>query len=300
MSHLIANIDGVGKAFGIGSTMTFDHHALQAQQHPAIGLLGVHLVAQGLEGAAGEQIADARQQASPHRLAQQLRDLPRGSLGGLQRDVAGKAFGDDHVGQPLADAVALDEADIIELRQVHRAQQLVGRSMLNSTLAIALPITASRARCCASPPMVAPRSSTTESPRRVGHTAAIAGRSIPGSVRRLKRAIAISAPVLPADTATSASPFLTASIASHIEDVLRPRRNAWLGLSCMLTATSVWMTREAAFIAGCLTSCASINARSPNSRNSASGCRVNEIAAPGMTTDAPTSPPMASSAIRTF
>ncbi len=107
--------------------------------------------------------------------------------------------------------------------------------------------------------MVAPRSSTTESPRAVGHTAANAGRSIPGSMRRQNRAIAISAPVLPAETATSASPFLTASMASHIDEVLRPRRSAWLGLSCMLTATSVWMTREAAFIAGCLASCASIN-----------------------------------------
>src|SRR6266852_166071 len=53
--------------------------------------------------------------------------------------------------------------------------------------------------------MVAPRSSTMESPRAVGHTAAIAGRSMPGSVRRQKRAIAISAPVLPAETATSAA-----------------------------------------------------------------------------------------------
>ena len=40
----------------------------------------------------------------------------------------------------------------------------------------------------AAPPMVAPRSSTMESPRKVGHTAAIAGRSMPGSVRRQKRA----------------------------------------------------------------------------------------------------------------
>ena len=56
---------------------------------------------------------------------------------------------------------------------------------------------------------------------------------MPGSVRRQKRAIAISAPVLPAETATSASPFFTASMASHIEEVLRPRRSAWLGLSCM-------------------------------------------------------------------
>ena len=176
----------------------------------------------------------------------------------------------------------------------------VGRSRSNSTLAIALPMTASATRWCASPPIVAPRSSTTESPRRVGHTAAIAGRSMPGSMRRLNRAIAISAPVLPADTATSASPFLTASIASHIEEVLRPRRSAWLGLSSMLTATSVWKTRETAFSAGCLASCASISARSPNSRNSVSGCRLNAMAAPGTTTDAPTSPPMASSAIRTF
>src|SRR5712664_3953752 len=97
--------------------------------------------------------------------------------------------------------------------------------------------------------MVAPRSSTTESPRIVGHTAAIAGRSMPGSMRRQNRPIAISAPLLPADIATSASPFLTASMASHIDEVLRPRRSAWLGLSCMLTATSVWMTRDTADIA---------------------------------------------------
>ena len=62
---------------------------------------------------------------------------------------------------------------------------------------------------------------------------------MPGSIRRQNRPIAIKAPVLPADTATSASPFLTASIASHIDDVLRPRRSAWLGLSSMLTVTSV-------------------------------------------------------------
>jgi hypothetical protein len=35
--------------------------------------------------------------------------------------------------------------------------------------------------------------------------------------------------VLPADTATSASPCFTASIASHIDEDLRPRRSAWLG-----------------------------------------------------------------------
>ena len=49
-------------------------------------------------------------------------------------------------------------------------------------------------------------------PCSVGHSAAIAGRSMPSIIFRLNRAIAISAPVLPAETATSASPFFTASM----------------------------------------------------------------------------------------
>ena len=93
---------------------------------------------------------------------------------------------------------------------------------------------------CASAPIVAPTSSTTLSPRRVGQIAAIAGRSIVAMVRRQNFAIAISAPVLPADTQTSASPFLTASIAFHIDDFQRPWRSAWLGLSSIRTAISQW------------------------------------------------------------
>ena len=58
--------------------------------------------------------------------------------------------------------------------------------------------------------------------------------------------MAIRAPVLPAETATSASPFLTASMASHMEDFQRPCRNAWLGLASILTAMSVWTKRETA------------------------------------------------------
>ncbi len=51
--------------------------------------------------------------------------------------------------------------------------------------------------------------------------------------------MAISAPVLPAETAQSASPVLTASIAFHIDELRRPARKAWLGLSAMPTETSV-------------------------------------------------------------
>jgi hypothetical protein len=54
----------------------------------------------------------------------------------------------------------------------------------------------------------------------VGHCPAITGRSMPGMVFKMSFAIAIRAPVLPAETAQSASPFWTASTASHM---LEPR-----------------------------------------------------------------------------
>ncbi len=37
--HLIANIDRIGKALGVGSAMALDHHTLEAEQHAAIGLV---------------------------------------------------------------------------------------------------------------------------------------------------------------------------------------------------------------------------------------------------------------------
>ncbi len=77
------------------------------------------------------------------------------------------------------------------------------------------------------------------SPRVVGHMAAIAGRSIVAMVLRQIFAIAISAPVLPAETQASESPSRTAWIACHIEDLPRPVRMATLGFSSMATATSV-------------------------------------------------------------
>ena len=61
-------------------------------------------------------------------------------------------------------------------------------------------------RWAASAPMVAPTSSTMLSPRIVGQMAAMAGRSTCAMVLRQILAIAMSAPVLPAETAASASP----------------------------------------------------------------------------------------------
>src|SRR3546814_2465144 len=92
-------------------------------------------------------------------------------------------------------------------------------------------MTANWTRLVASQSVLAPRSSiTTSLSPSDGSSAASAGRSIPGIVRSASFAIAISAPVLPAETAPPASPRFTASIASPIE-LPRPLRSAWLGLS---------------------------------------------------------------------
>ena len=81
---------------------------------------------------------------------------------------------------------------------------------------MAPPIRAKSRSCWASAPIVAPTSSTMLSPRSVGQMPAIAGRSMVAMVRKQNFAMAISAPVLPAETTTSASPVLTASIERHM------------------------------------------------------------------------------------
>ena len=73
--------------------------------------------------------------------------------------------------------------------------------------------------------------------------AASAGRSIPGSIRNDSFAIAISAPVLPDDTAAAARPCFTRSIAMPI-DVFFARRIAWLGFSLEPTTSGAWTISE--------------------------------------------------------
>ena len=106
-------------------------------------------------------------------------------------------------------------------------------------------------------------------------------------MRRQTLAIAISAPVLPAEIAQSASPRLTASTARHIDETRRPWRNAWLGLSVIFTATLQWITL--AFVASleCFARIGAISFSSPNSRNLVSGLRSSAIAAAGTTTLGP-------------
>ncbi len=72
---------------------------------------------------------------------------------------------------------------------------------------------------------------------------------MPGSVFSTNFAIAIKAPVLPADTTQAACPFATASMASRMLD-WRPARKATAGLASPATASGVWRISATAFSAG--------------------------------------------------
>ena len=106
----------------------------------------------------------------------------------------------------------------------------------------------------------------------VGKNEAMAGRSMPGSVRSTIFAIAISAPVLPAETIAAASPLWTASMARRMED-LRPARSAWLGLSSIFTSVSAWRTVLTALKPGSRSIIGLRRCSSPKNRKCAVGNR---------------------------
>ena len=137
---------------------------------------------------------------------------------------------------------------------------------------------------------------TSSSPN-VGSSAASAGRSSPGMVRSASLLMAIRAPVLPALTAAPASPRFTASTARPML-VVRARRSALDGFSSPPTTSSQWRISDAPRIFGWVSSAASIRAWSPTSRNLKVSCSRRARAAPSTMTRTPSSPPIASTAIR--
>ena len=88
------------------------------------------------------------------------------------------------------------------------------------------------------------------SARSVGQIAAMAGREMPSIGRRQKVAIAIRAPVLPPEMATSASPSLTDCSAAHIEELPLPLRSACEGFSSIAMTLSEWTMRLTGLSAG--------------------------------------------------
>ena len=88
---------------------------------------------------------------------------------------------------------------------------------------------------------------------------------MPGSVFSTILAMAIRAPVLPAETTTAALPSATASMARRML-VLRPPRKAVDGLASPATASGVWITVVTSRNAGRFANSGPIRCSSPKSR----------------------------------
>ena len=82
--------------------------------------------------------------------------------------------------------------------------------------------------------MLAPTSSRIVRPRLFGSTTAMAGRSTPGSTPIVNMAMAMAAPVFPAEMNADASPSRTSEAATRIDES-RLRRRAWDGCSPIST-----------------------------------------------------------------
>jgi hypothetical protein len=93
----------------------YDAQLAQAEQHRAALLLRVELIAERLQRRPQQGAADDRPRARLRRRADGSQQRVHRALHRLQRDVAGEAVADDHVGGAGPEREALDVADEVEV-----------------------------------------------------------------------------------------------------------------------------------------------------------------------------------------
>src|SRR6187431_2979250 len=98
--------------------MAFDHNAVETKKYSTVRFARIHLVTQRAEGLARKQITEARRPSAIHCRAQIRCELMRRALCGLQRNVTGKPFSHHNVHHTLTDVVTLDEAMVVEMREL--------------------------------------------------------------------------------------------------------------------------------------------------------------------------------------
>src|SRR2546430_706928 len=155
-------------------------------------------------------------------------------------------------------------------------------------------MTANCRRCHGFGSTLAPASRRIVNFLRFGRTAAIAGRSTPGSTPITNMEIAIAAPVFPAEMRAAALPSFT-SPAATLSDESRLCRSACDGLSPIPTTWEAWWTSSPRLCAPRRVVSRSMAGRSPTRMTEAPNSRT-AATAPATTTAGPWSPPMASTA----
>ena len=234
--------------------MAFDGDAVQPKNMPPLSWRGSILSLRARKAPCA-RTAPIRKEGPPHGGTQIFADLLGGSFSRLQGDVAGEAVSDNDIDRAPADIVTFDETLVANgkrrflenggrLLDFVETLGLFDADIASLTDGFSMPNT---------PPWPRPSGQLGELPHPLRGQADIEHDAFGLDGRRWRRwrgvmmpgivfsriAMAISAPVLPAETAASARPSRTASSASHMLDFQRPLRSAWLGFSSMATAMSV-------------------------------------------------------------
>src|SRR5262249_35798971 len=120
--HVVAHVDCRGRAFGVGTTMTFDDDAVEPEEDSPIRFSWIHFLSQGSKSLPRKQIAKPRGPGPVHCRAQLRGEVMRRPFGGLQCDISSEPFGDDNVDDTFADVIAFDKSVIVEVRKLTFAQ----------------------------------------------------------------------------------------------------------------------------------------------------------------------------------
>jgi len=118
---------------------------------------------------------------------------------------------------------------------------MVGWARLKTCWAYSCPMSANWVSWDGVQSTVAPTSRRIVWPVNVGRSVAMAGRSTPFRTPSRKNAVTTVAPVFPALMMATASPFLTSSVPTQIEES-RLRRTTCEGCSCISTRWEAWCT----------------------------------------------------------
>ena len=177
----------------------------------------------------GQQRAELRRQRAGQGLAHPGRHLLGRAFGGLERDVAGEALDHHDIDDALADLVAFDEAAVVDRQVVLLQPGMRLPDLLDALDLLDADVEQPHARpldvqdgaghggahqrevgelARRGADIGAEVEDDAGCPTSVGHCPAMAGRSMPGMVVRTSLAMAIRAPVLPAETMKSASRFV--------------------------------------------------------------------------------------------
>ena len=104
------NRDRVGHSGGAGRAVAFDDHAVEAEKHCAVVVVGIEVVAEQLGGGPRDQEPELGTQRAHEAAPQEIPNEARRALDCLKRDIARKSVGHDHVDIAARDLVSLDEA----------------------------------------------------------------------------------------------------------------------------------------------------------------------------------------------